>query len=615
MRPFRPALLPALALAALGALSIGCGDDSSSGAADADVLSETTATPDATPEVTDAGPATDHDVATDDTPPPECAEGEWTCSDDATRLTRCDDGAWVETACVADEGRLCEEGACVEPWRWGAPEWSTCPDEPLGTPESLVAKAAYYDEIAERLHIHPDLGFILSVRLPADGSVDEATATWADVAQWHSGENDGLWSGLYLASQAFRYAVTGSEEALAIIRLLLKGEVDRMAITGVPGVFTRQLIPPGIPGLECPTDDDSYTTDLEKDDNRWVRVGDEGCVHVVDRDTLEWTVTDHCGLDDFAGYCWLDNVSQDEYAGHMLALTALVTLVDVPDVRDTAADLIEQVGEHLVVNELTFVDWDGRVTEHGKLYPTSFAGTPGFLASEALGFVKMAAEVSGRADLADFYETCLLQTTSVGRCMAWPLEVGAPYAEEYLPIMALYVGDEGCKSNFNNFSMVMTYLFDLLWFEHEPDLHRHIQGVLDTGVMRADSPRALIGQGNAWYNFMWAALKQLGPDSDGPAHDAVHDALCSLRQFAASQHQTAKDPGADYPHYCDGRLGGSQTEHPIPVAERCVSTFLWWSSPYNRSACVEDPNSIRQPGDYLLAYWMGRYFGFIPDDI
>ena len=33
-----------------------------------------------------------------------------------------------------------------------------------------------------------------------------ATATWQDVDRWLSGENDGLWSALYLAAEAFRYA-------------------------------------------------------------------------------------------------------------------------------------------------------------------------------------------------------------------------------------------------------------------------------------------------------------------------------------------------------------------------------------------------------------------------
>ena len=219
---------------------------------------------------------------------------------------------------MLEQGRLCEQDACVDPWRYGSPTWGTCPDEPLATADSLGEKAVRYDELAARLHIHPELDWIANVTI-APG-VSEGDATWEDVERWWTGENDGLWSALYLTSQAFRYAVTRSEESLANVRQLLDGMATRMAVTGVPGLFTRQYIPPGVPGISCPQDDENYVVDVEKDDNQWVRVGDDGCVWVVDPDSREWQRSDHCGLDAFADWCWLDNVSVDEYSGHMFAL-------------------------------------------------------------------------------------------------------------------------------------------------------------------------------------------------------------------------------------------------------------------------------------------------------
>lgn len=583
-------------------------------------------------EVPEDGPG-DAPDALDDGPPADtgCAEGDWSCSEDGYTLRRCVEGKWVETACMANERRLCEGGACVDPWRYGSPTWRTCPDDPFATGGTLAQKAAWYDGIARRLHLHPTLKWVMGVTLPKvevacpqgktppcyDAAVSEGEATWADVERWHSGENDGLWSGLYLASQAYRWAATKDPEALENIRILLEGEIARMRITGVPGVFTRQFIPPGVAGIGCPQDDAAYVTDVEKDDNRWVQIRDDGCVWVIPHDTMQWTKTDHCGLDEFAGWCFLDNVSQDEYAGHMFALGALWRLVEVPDVRGAVRDLIEQVGVHLMENHLAIVDWDGRVTEHGKLWATSFADTPGFLAAESLAFLKMAVEVSGREDLRDFYENCLLQRSGPRPCLPWPLEVEDPKPyTEFLPMMWAYVGEKGgCKSNFNNYSMVMSYLHLLLWFEGDPVVREAAQEVLDRELMRYDSPRALITHKNAWFNVIWAAGKRLGPGSDGPALQAVEDAICSLKEFPASKYQQARNTWDKYPHYCEGRLGGSQTEFPIPVAERCVRTFLWWASPYDRETCDEQPWEVRQPADYLLAYWMGRYYGFIGEDM
>lgn len=564
-----------------------------------------------------------------DTGEPGCLDDDWECYENGYVLRRCSGGAWTEVQCMKEQGRLCENGACVDPWTYGSPQWGVCTDDPLATPETLAQKAAYYDDIAVRMHIHPKAGWIMSGRINRvevtcpqgktppcwEPAVPESEATWEDMEEYWSGENDGLWNGLYLASQAYRYAVTKDAAVLDVIKDLLVGEVVRMDITGVPGVFTRQYVPPDVPGVNCPADLKHYIPDVEKDDNRWVRVGATGCVETVDGDTMEWVTSDHCGLDKFVGWCWLDNVSQDEYAGHMFALGALAKLVDDPGVQATVKDLLEKVGLHLVDNDLAIVDWDGRVTEHGKFWITSIADSPGFLATESLGFLKMTAEVSGNQKILDFYDNCLLQKAGKNECLKWELEPFEPYTD-FLNMMLMYNGPHGgCKSNFNNYSMLLSYIHNLLWFENDPAVREVMQEVFDTDVMRFNSPRALILHGNAWYNFVWAAFKRLGPGSDGPDHQAVDDAICSLKQYPASKHIKDADTYATHEHFCDGRLGGSQTEFPIPVAERCVSKFLWWGGPYQRQNCSEVKIDVHFPGDYLLAYWMGRYHGFIGPDL
>ena len=562
----------------------------------------------------------------DDSSGEPCAADTFECSDDATVLRVCSDGAWAEVDCWVASGQLCEEGACVDPWRYGSPQWSSCDDDPRATPESLTQKADYYDAIARRLHVHPQLRWASNVYLERaeaecpvgqdppcyESLVSEELATYLDVETWLTGENDGLWSGLYLASQAYRYAVTGSKQALSNIELLLAGEVDRMAITGVPGLFTRQFIPPGVDGISCPTDPSSYTVDAEKDDNRWVKIEADGCVWTTDPDTLAWSASSHCGLDDYAGWCWLDNVSQDEYVGHMFALGALAQLVDDPGVQAIVTDLLGQVGEHLMVNDLAFVDWDGRLTEHGRLYPMALTDTPGYLAVMAMSFMLVAAEGSGREDLRAYYDDCLMQKNGTSECLPWPGQKPQPFTD-YLPALLLYMGDGSCESNWNNFSMVMANFHHLLWLERDLAVRDLLHDALDTEAMRAAEDRALIEQRNAWYDVMWAAHKRLGPDSDGPDLQAVEDAVCSLRQFPASQHSPGKDNTDLYEHDCDGRKGDSMTADPLPVADRCGHTFLWWSNPYIRETCTERTWDIHQPGDYLLAYWMARYYGFVSE--
>ena len=98
--------------------------------------------------------------------------------------------------------------------------------------------------------------------------------------------------------------------------------------------------------MSCPTDPQQYVPSADKKDNRWVRVGSAGCVETYDG--AAWVTSTHCGLEAYAGWCWLDNVSKDEYSGHVFALGAVWKLVEDAEVRATAADLLGQVARHML---------------------------------------------------------------------------------------------------------------------------------------------------------------------------------------------------------------------------------------------------------------------------
>ena len=560
----------------------------------------------------DSGPA---DAGPADAGPEPCAsEGATECTADGYAVRRCQSGLWTITReCLREEGRLCESASCVDPWRHGDPAFDRCEGEPRATAEPLADKAAAYDAIAARLHLHPQLRWLAPVTLRA--GADPSSATIADVERWSTGENDGLWSSLYLASQAYRYAVTRDAAALATIRTLMDGEVARMAITGVPGVFTRQMIPPGVPGILCPADPAQYVPDPEKDDNRWVQIRSDGCVWVANATSLAFEPTAHCGLDAFAGWCFLDNVSKDEYAGHVYALGTVWRLVDDAAVRAQAAELLGQVADHLLAHDLSLVDWDGRTTEHGRFYALAFDDFPGFNAAMALSFFRTAAEVTGRDDLRAFYEDCLLQERGRTRCIDQSGEVPRSYLR-HLENAGVYIGNDGCESNFNNISMHFLSLFGLLAFEREPSRREAIQASLASHVWAPSGmPRRAELHHNTWFDFMWAAHKRLGSGSDGPALAAVRDGACMLRQFPASYAERAVSIPPEHVPFCRDRFGRDASEHAREIADRCAGTFVWWRDPYSLSdTCTDDPRRLEVPTGYLLAYWMGRHFGFLAED-
>ncbi|HEY5925360.1 MAG TPA: hypothetical protein VIV11_26935 [Kofleriaceae bacterium] len=497
----------------------------------------------------------------------------------------CAEPTQPQPTCECSDGKICEDDRCVDPWRYGSPVFSTCPDEPRATPESLAQKAATYDARAIALHTEPTHPWVIDVLLAS--GVDPETATAADVAYWRSGENDGLFSGLLLAAQAYRYAVTHDPAARDAIAVLMRGQELRMAITGVPGLFTRQLIPPGIPGLSCPTDPMMYVPTPDKRGNKWVRIGADGCAQTADA-AGTFTSTTHCGLTQFANWCFLDNISQDEYVGHIFALGAIARLVDDAELRLSALDMLQQIGEHLRTHDMRFVDWDGRVTQWGKLYPGAPGDTPGYLA--VLGSSMIA-----NAALAD------------PALESYARDTATTYAAS-LDQVALWDGPDGCESNWNNISMLLASFHHLLWSRDDVTTYRD---AFVKEVTEAPTTRGPLAQHNAWYQLMWAAQKPLGPDTDGPAYAAVEDAVCQLRQFPRSNHLVARDTAALAPHSCSDRFDRSLAAVPFDIADRCAATFAYWGNPYDRHMCTDDPTLVQQPAGFLLPYWMGRYYGFI----
>jgi len=491
-------------------------------------------------------------------------------------------------ACAA-QGQLCEHDACVDPWRYGSPTFSSCPEDPRATPESLADKAAIYDARALALHVHPQMPWVLDVAL-APG-IDPETATSADVVAWRASENDGLWSALVLAAEAYRFAATHDPAARAALATLLHGEQLRMQITGVSGLLTRELIPPGITGLACPADPARYVPSPDKTSNQWVRIDDAGCIDVADP-TGAFHATSHCGLADFAGWCFLDNISQDEYAGHVLALGAVARLVDDPELHALGTDLLDQIGQHLVQHQMQVVDWDGRPTQWGKLYPTAGSDAPGYLAVLGASYIVTAARGTGDAALASAYGSL------------------APVNATYLDQIMIWSGPDACTSNWNDLSMLTAAFHGLLW--NDPAATRApFAAAFHDELVAPPGPRGILAEHNAWYDVMWAAMKPLGPGTDGPAFDAVHDAACQLREFPRSNHLVARDSTALAAEACTGRQHESMAASAFGIADRCAATYAWWGNPYIRTSCTTDPTLVQNPAGYLLPYWMARYDGFL----
>ena len=186
---------------------------------------------------------------------------------------------------------------------------------------TLNQKATFYEKQVRSRHIR--YGFNATLGEMEQG--DLASGVLKD------SDNDGLWTAMYLASQAFRYAVEGSEEALHNCRESLHAMERLFSVNPVKGFPSRSFERRGYI---------DYLSDIE----RWQHSPDP-----------QWD--------------WKATTSSDEAIGHMFAYGVIAEIVNDKAVKAQAIRLIDSLMTHIVENDLYLVDHDGKPTTWGKWHP------------------------------------------------------------------------------------------------------------------------------------------------------------------------------------------------------------------------------------------------------
>ncbi len=573
---------------------------------------------------------------TDETPPPD-SDGDLDSDSSETDVPL--DGDATEQPDSEDEENQEDNMGWDYREAWQSPQetWSECPQEEYQAGVTLKDKAAYYDWIVPALHQvprdsqgHEDYSRVFRIRCDANVPDTIVTNEQLPSCSFSLSENNGLWTSLYVASQAFRYASTGEADALEQLKRTLNGTYQMLLITGQDGLYTRDFRDPSLPQQFCIEDEEPYASATHENEkyarysppdehmvgNSFVKIDDNGCF--MDWDTSlndgngGWrSHPDHCTDPRFAGFCWQRNVSKDEYAGHMFSAGIVAKLVDDPDVRRIALDILSKVGPFLVENNFWITDFDGRPTRYGSAHAMSLDEMPGSNAIMALAWIKEAAVATGDENLLAVYNDCLLQLSGDLECIDQPFETPKDY-REYLDTMGLALG---CNSNYDTISIAELNYFNLIWFEENTVLRQEYRDYFRQNTQGPDSDgRDLWREGNPFRNMM--LVSRMAPDSYDPTEvkTLIEEAICTLKRFPTDTIRRAQD-ASGYEPWCDSERHGSLAEQPIPVEERCSSVFEWWGDPNQREVCSEDLKSANPPAGFLLPYWMGRYFGYISEEM
>ncbi len=425
----------------------------------------------------------------------------------------------------------------------------------------LLRRANAYQEIYDARHDWN--GFSYNLKYPDDPDGNFGLTTLGDAT---------FQSGQCTMAMAYRDAVLRTPETAAALKRHVDGWRFFQRLTGVPGLIGRSY------GLESwPWEPNHHSTGFWPDNPDSHNYRGEG---------------------EFEGWVWVGDVSRDQATGAFLGVAAAYDLTRDPAVRATAADFMADLADHVWDNDLAFVDKNGELTKYGNLdgdWWEGFEYPNGLNAACMLAWFKGAshAAVLEGLDDADRFEERYQELVSRGY---------VDYIRDYMWVYS------GYTTKHYNAYMAFENMFHLARLEDDPLLGPQIDAAFRDGLWLntddATPNRRGVVEGNpvktSWYLYstgdrdpvaLWDALHQMAVFPDAPLRDrAVTN---------SADPSIVKNP--DEP---------TESMYYLPSNRLQPDMVIWHRSTFLLDGGV-DSGEERTGCDYLLPYWMGRYYGWI----
>lgn len=340
-----------------------------------------------------------------------------------------------------------------------------------------------------------------------------------------------LWTGHYLAAEAFRYKVTGSSDALANLQGALNGLTLLVDVTGT-GVLARCAIPANSP----------YAASISSQESA------NGIFH---------------GTVGGQPWIWVGNTSRDQYCGVFFGLGAAYDLLSDTTLRASIASLATRL-----LNNLTASAWT--VIMPNFSISTTFLIRP----DQQLALLQVGQHVNPAAFASQY-------GSAAGSLAA--LSQAGPELDA-----------SNNQSSYFKFNLDFISLYNLIRLQGPSSALNYYED--GYAAVRA----ATITHRNAHFNMVDRALH--GPNVARDAETRADlDAWLTRPRTDVFVDWAGKIPSCGNPN---------EACNPLPVAERPPDDFLWQLDPYQLSGGGE--GVIETAGiDYLLPYWMARYYGVI----
>jgi hypothetical protein len=384
--------------------------------------------------------------------------------------------------------------------------------------------AAESDALAIEANIlarHMPYGTILNPILSADHSTVTDYTRCGDSA---------IWTGHYLAAEAFRYQVTKSPDALANVRTALNGIEILIDITGVD-LLARCALPADSP----------YAASISSQ---------EAANHVYQaaRGGRPWI--------------WIGNTSRDQYSGVFFGLGAAWDMAPAREVRSQIRSLTTRL-----LNRLLATGWN--IVMPDLSISTTFLVRP----DQQLTLLQIGRHVNPAAFAMAYNQMAM----SAARTVIIPLGIDATDDHD----------------SYFKFNLDFINLYNLIRLEDNASYKASYEAGFTAVRVTTDNHL------NPHFNMIDRALHGPSAARDGETRADLDDWLLRPRT----------DLYVDW----SGQIASCGTNlacHPLPIVQRPPSDFLWQLSPFQLSGGGQ--GLIETAGiDYLLPYWMARYYGVV----
>lgn len=363
----------------------------------------------------------------------------------------------------------------------------------------------------------------------------------------HGGYGDSaIWSGHYLAAEAFRHKVTGHPQALSQAHAILDSMAVLINMKGTPGLLNRAIQP--VPPFAA--SGDNYV-------GTWAG----------------------------GGYLMHDFISRDQYMGVFFGNSAAYDFISDPAAKAKAKQNIEWMIDYLLANKWVAYRKNGTISTVWHLNH-----------AQQLAWVLAARRVNPSKYAGAYWQHVWLSD------IAWL----APWTETFDPVRKYY-----------KFNLHHGAYYTWLRLETLPTFWQ--RGWKGFRILR----KALKHHQNAHFNMCEAGV---APWTVAGYKDEVKQELklWLQRKRRATTFDLSTDPTITTTMYAPpvaisfDYSGGSASvggyapqlvsKYPVPVDKRSYTDFLWQRDPFRLTSGGDGTGE--SPGvDYILPYWMARYYG------